>query len=220
MLARFIQWLQRHDRGYAALRRAGRTAIVLPVLLALSVEVLHNASIAIFSAFGSFALLMLVDFAGRMRNRLEAQAALSVAGAVLICLGTLASRATWSAVVLMGAVGFVVILVGVVSSVLAGAMTALLLAFILPVATQAPLSSIPDRLAGWGLAGGAAFLAVWLLWPSPSRSPLRTKAAAACRALAAQLSSDAEHLAHDGSPNAATTVPDALEPVTSLQRLF
>jgi uncharacterized membrane protein YccC len=196
MVAPFVQWLQRHDRGYAALRRAGRTAIVMPGLLALSVEVFHNASIAIFSAFGSIALLMLVDFAGRMRNRLEAQAAISVAGAVLICLGTPASRAIWSAVLLMAVAGFVVILVGVVSSVLAGATTALLLAFILPVATKAPLSAIPDRLAGWGLAAVAAFLAVWMLWPSPGASHDHT------------------------SPKATATAPNTLEPVNSLQRMF
>jgi uncharacterized membrane protein YccC len=220
MVARVVPWLQQHDRGYAALRRAGRTAIVMPALLALSVKVFHNASVALFSAFGSIALLLLVDFAGRMRSRLEAQVALSVAGAVLICIGTLGSRAIWSAVLLMAVVGFVVILLGVVSLVLAGAMTSLLLAFILPVATQAPLSAIPDRLAGWGLAAGASVLALWLLWPSPSKSALRTSAAAACRALAARLSRESEDSAHDHVAPSAASVPDGLEPVHSLQRLF
>jgi hypothetical protein len=51
MVDRFVQWLQQHDPGYAALRRAGRTAIVLPGLLALDVEVFHNATMALFSAF-------------------------------------------------------------------------------------------------------------------------------------------------------------------------
>jgi uncharacterized membrane protein YccC len=221
MVARFVQWLQQHDRGYAALRRAGRTAIVMPGLFALDVEVFHNASMALFSAFGSIALLMFVDFSGRMRNRLEAQAALSVAGAVLICLGTLASRTVWLAVLLMAVVAFVVIFLGVVSAVLVGATTALLLAFILPVATQAPLSAIPDRLAGWGLAAVAAFFAVRLLWPAPARTPLRTNAAAACRALAVRLSNSVEH-SEDGqaSRGVAPNAPDTLEPVSSLQRQF
>lgn len=69
MVTRVVQWLQQHDRGYTALRRAGRIAIVLLALLALSVNVFHNASIALFSAFGCFALLLLVDFAGWTRSR-------------------------------------------------------------------------------------------------------------------------------------------------------
>ena len=52
-------------------------------------------------------------------------------------------------------VAFAVIFSGVASSVLAGATTSLLLAFILPVSLTGPVSSIPDRLAGWGLAAGA-----------------------------------------------------------------
>ncbi len=193
----------------------------MPGLFALDVEVFHNESMAVFSAFGSIALLMFVDYSGRMRNRLEAQAALSAAGAVLICVGTLASRAVWSAVALMAVVAFIVIFLGVVSAVLAGASTALLLAFILPAATQAPLSAIPDRLAGWGLAAGAGFLAVRFLWPAPPRSPLRTNAAAACRALAAHLSSDVEKLEDDRAAlDVVPTEPDTLEPVNTLQRQF
>ena len=39
---------------------------------------------------------------------------------------------------------------GVVSSVLAGSSTSLLLAFVLPVTLRGSPSSIPDRLGGWG----------------------------------------------------------------------
>ena len=90
----------------------------------------------------------------------------------------------------MTVVGFAVIFAGVVSSVLAGATTSLLLAFILPVSLPASASAIPDRLAGWGLASVVAVLAVALLWPAPARDPLRGPAAAACRALAARLHAD------------------------------
>lgn len=182
-----LDWVHQHDRGYAALRRAGRTAIVLPGLFAIGVKVLDNPEIALFASFGSIALLLFADFTGLMRNRLEAQVALSLAGALLICVATLASRAVWSAALFMAVVGFLIVFLAVVSSVIAGATTALLLAFILPVSIAAPASAIPDRLAGWGLASGAALIAVWLLWPAPVRSPLRSKAAAACRALAASL---------------------------------
>ncbi|HEX9526256.1 MAG TPA: FUSC family protein, partial [Streptosporangiaceae bacterium] len=79
-------------------------------------------------------------------------------------------------------------------SVLAGAATALLLAFILPVSLAAPLSSVPDRLAGWGMAGGAALAAVALLWPAPARDPLRSALIIACRALGARLRSEVGYL--------------------------
>src|SRR5438105_3642661 len=123
-----VRWLGRHDPGYMALRRAGRAAILLPALFALGEKLIDNAQFATFAAFGTFAMLALVDFDGRMRDRLQAQAWLGIAGAVLVCLGTLASRNDWVAAAGMSVVAFVVLFSGVVSSVLARATTSLLLA--------------------------------------------------------------------------------------------
>jgi uncharacterized membrane protein YccC len=159
----------------------------MPAMFALGDLVIGNPTLATFAAFGSFAMLLLVDFAGPMRARLQAQAALAVTGGVFVCLGTLASRSAWLAAVAMALVAFGVLFAGVVSSVLAGATTSLLLAFILPVSLPGPISSIPDRLAGWGLASAAALLAIALLWPAPARDPVRGAAIAGCRALAARL---------------------------------
>jgi len=184
---RLWNWLTTHDRGLLALRRAGRAAIVMPVLFAFCAKVLDNGDIATYAAFGSFAMLMLVDFGGSMRDRLQAQLTLAVASAVLVCLGTLASREQWLAAAAMTLVGFGALFVGVVSSVLAGATTALLLSFILPVSLASRPGVIPDRLAGWGIATVAALLAVSLLWPAPASDPLRGRAAAACRAIATRL---------------------------------
>jgi hypothetical protein len=61
---------------------------------------------------------------------------------VFVCLATLASRTAWLAAVAMAVAGFGVIFAGVASSVLAGATTALLLAFILPVSLAAPASAV------------------------------------------------------------------------------
>ncbi len=182
-----LQWLGRRDRDLSALRRAARTAIVMPALFALGEKVIGNPALATFAAFGSFAMLLLVDFGGPMRERLQAQAALAVVGGGFVCLGTLASKSVWVAAAAMALVGFVVIFAGVVSSVLAGASTSLLLSFILSVTNAAPASAIPDRLAGWGMAAGVGLLAVALLWPAPTRDPLRAAAAGACRALSARL---------------------------------
>lgn len=196
-----LQWLSRRDSDLAALRRAGRAAIVMPAMFALGDKVIAEPVLATFAAFGSFALLLFVDFSGPLWERLQAQAALALAGALLVSLGTLASREVWLAVPAMALVGFAVLFLGVVSSVLAGAATSLLLAFILPVTIPAALSGLPERLAGWGLAAGAALVASAVLRPTPTRTALRTAATETCRALAARLRAEvALLLAEEAGP--------------------
>jgi uncharacterized membrane protein YccC len=192
-----LRWLGQRDRGFVALRRAARAAIIMPAMFALGDKVIGNPQLATFAAFGSFAMLLLVDFGGPMAERLQAQAALAVTGGVFVCLATLASQTAWLAAVAMAVVGFGVLFAGVVSSVLAGATTALLLAFILPVSLAAPPSAVPARLAGWGMAAGAALVAIALLWPAPARDRLRGAAATACRALAARVRAGLAYLLSD-----------------------
>jgi uncharacterized membrane protein YccC len=219
-----LQWLGKRDRDLAALRRAGRAAVVMPAMFAIGDKLIVNPAIATFAAFGSFAMLLLVDFGGPLRERLQAQATLAVAASVLVCLGTLVSQTTWLAAVAMALVGFGVIFAGVVSSVLAGASTSLLLAFILPVTLPGPASSIPDRLAGWGMAAGAAFLAVALLWPTPTRGPLRAAATAACRALGARLRAEIAFMLseHEGAfaHERDHAVKQSDDAVAALRRVF
>ncbi len=219
-----LQWLSQRDRDLAALRRAGRAAIVMPAMFALGDKVIENAAVATFAAFGSFAMLLLVDFGGPMRARLQAQVALSVTGCAFVCLGTLASRSVWISAVAMALIGFAVIFSGVVSSVLAGASTSLLLAFILPVTLVGPVSSVPDRVAGWGMASGAALLAIVLLWPTPTRGPLRAAAAGACRTLALRLRADVAFGMSEGEKSLAAdhdhAVAAAHEAVAAMRRVF
>jgi hypothetical protein len=92
-----LNWLSKRDRDLVALRRAARTAIVMPAAFALGDKVIANPPLATFSALGAFAMLLLVDFSGPIRVRLENQAALALASGVLVCVGTLASRAAWLA---------------------------------------------------------------------------------------------------------------------------
>ncbi|MEU9453634.1 FUSC family protein [Streptomyces sp. NPDC048277] len=188
-------WLRAHDPDLAATRRAARTALLMPALFALCGQVFHSPTMASFAAFGAFSMLLLVDFTGPMLERLRAQAGLAVAWLVLISVGTLVARPLWLAVAVTVLVGFAVLFAGVVSSVLAGSSTALLLAFVLPVASPAPLADLPARLAGAGLAAAAALPAVCLLWPRPVADPLGTPAVRACRAAAEDLRADASGLA-------------------------
>ena len=220
--SRAMTWLRSRDRNLAALRRAARAAIVMPAMFALGYEVIGNPAIATFAAFGSFAMLLLVDYGGPMRERLIAQGALGAAGAVLVCIGTAASRSTWLATLVMAVVGVGVLFAGVVSSVLASSTTALLIAFILPVTLPGPLSSIPDRVAGWGLAAGASFLAVAILWPAPARDPLRAAAAGVCRLLSARLRADVAFMLGEGitAEEREQAVAQSIEAVEGLNRLF
>ena len=96
-----MAWLRRRDPGFVVLRRATRTAIVMPAMFALGAEVIGNPMLSTFAAFGSFGMLLLVDFAGPIRARLQNQALLALTGAAFVCLGTLASRSAWLAAVAM-----------------------------------------------------------------------------------------------------------------------
>src|SRR4051812_62211 len=218
-----MKWLRDHDPGLVAVRRAARAAVVMPAMFAFADKVVGNPMLATFAAFGSFALLVLVDFGGSMGERLEAEAALAVAGGVLVCLGTLVANSTMLAVVAMTLVGFGVLFAGVISSVLAGATTSLLLAFILPVSLPGPASSIPDRLAGWGLASAGALVAITVLWPAPVRNPLRDAATDACRAFAARLRADVAHVVGGAADDAAAhdaAVERSAGAVATLDRVF
>src|ERR1700742_4396380 len=116
--AGMLDWLRKHDPRFAALRRAGRAAIVVPVMFAIGDKVIAKPTVATFAAFGSFAMLLLVDFPGPIRARLQAQLALGLACCVLITLGTLASGTAAIAAVSMAIVGFGILFAGVVSSTL------------------------------------------------------------------------------------------------------
>jgi uncharacterized membrane protein YccC len=216
MLGGLVTWLRARDPGLAATRRAARTAIVMPTLFAFCARVLHAPTVATFAAFGAFAMLLLVDFPGSTVQRLRAQVQLAVAWLVLVSLGTFASRSVWIAIAATVLVGFTVLFSGVVSSVLAGAGTSLLLAFILSVATPGPLSMLPERLAGVASAAVAAVLAVWLLWPRPWADPLAAPAARVCRAAAAQLRSEAR----DPAEVCALRMEQAATLIDELRRTF
>jgi uncharacterized membrane protein YccC len=172
------------DPGLASLKSAARAAIVMPSVFAFADKVIGNPQTAIFAAFGSFAMLVLVDFTGPMRSRFVAYLALACVGAGNIVLGTFCSRSAWLAAAAMAVVGFAILFSGVINGYFAAAATSALLTFILPVTIPVSFSEVPARLAGWGLAAAAAICAHMLLWPARPRATLRSDAARACGALA------------------------------------
>ena len=54
----------------AALKSAARAAIVIPAVFALTDKVIQQPQTSLVAAFGSFALLVLVEFGGPPRTRL------------------------------------------------------------------------------------------------------------------------------------------------------
>ncbi|HEX8859507.1 MAG TPA: FUSC family protein [Actinomycetes bacterium] len=195
-----LEWLRTRDAGLSALRRSARAAIVMPTVFAIADLVIGRPTLAIFTAFGSVAMLLFVDFTGSMRERLAAQASLVLVGAVLVTIGTLVSEVVWLAVVTTLVVAFAVLFAGVVSSVLASATTALLLGFILPLSLPGPVGSIPDRLYGWLFAGAASLVAIATMWPAPTRDQLRRSTAEACALLARRLAAEVDCVRDDFGP--------------------
>jgi len=179
-----LSQLRLSDPGLTALRSAARAAIVMPAVFAFADKVIGNPQTATFAAFGSFAMLVLVDFTGPMRSRFIAYLALAGVGAVNIVLGTLCSQNDWLAAGAMAVVGFTILFSGAINGYFAAAATSALLTFILPVTIPAPLSEVPARLGGWGLAAAAGIVAHFLLWPARPRAGLRREASAAAAALA------------------------------------
>jgi uncharacterized membrane protein YccC len=181
-----------------ALRRAARAAIVITGVFAFADKVIGNPTTALFAAFGSFALLVLAQFSGPPRVRSLAYLALGCVGAVFITLGTLCSRSPWLAAAAMAVVGFGTLFSGVLGGYFAAGVPAALLSFVLPATVPAANSAIPDRLAGWGLATGAAICAVMLLWPPRHGDDLQPEAADAVRSVADVVDADAGEQAERG----------------------
>jgi hypothetical protein len=146
-----------------SLKAAARAAIVMPAVFGFADGVIGDPNTTLFSAFGSFAFLVLADFGGPWRTRLVAYLSLAAAGAILITVGTLCSETPWLAVAAMGVFGFVILFSGAISGYFAAGGFAALLLFILPVAIPSSASAIPERLEGWALAAAVGICAVMLI---------------------------------------------------------
>jgi uncharacterized membrane protein YccC len=171
----------------------------MPAVFAIADLVIDDPGVATFAAFGSFAMLVLVEFDGPRRSRLAAYVALAGVGVANIVVGTFCSRSALLAAVAMAGVAFVILFSGVINGYFAAAGTAAMLTFILAATIPAPFSAVGARLEGWALAAAAGIVAQMVLWPLPPQSPLRESAARACNALAdlasAMLGGDQEEVA-------------------------
>jgi Fusaric acid resistance protein-like len=211
-----LSWYHAHDPAGNGWHRGVRVAVLVPAVFAFTFEVIGNPQIALFAAFGVVALLLFVDFPGNRAARLASYVMLALAGVVLITLGTLCSRNEAVAVISMGVVAFLVLFSGILSSALAAAGRAALLLFILPVNLPVPISQIPPRLAGWGIAAGVAIPVAILVWPPKEYGNIRRFAAEVCAGIERVITNRA---AGGGSPGDADCAAMS-ESLEALRRAF
>ncbi|MGK2881755.1 MAG: FUSC family protein [Mycobacterium sp.] len=189
LVRRGIEHVTSRDPERDALRRAVRAAIVVPAAAAFGFTVWGGAQTPLFTFFGSFALLVLVDFPGNRQLRAGAYLGLGVNGAILITLGTLVSPIPPLAVALMFVLGVTVTFAGVLSETFAAGQRATLLTFVLPACT--PQGPIDERLLGWATALAICVPAALFLLPPRHHDDLRRHAAAVCTELADRLDGSA-----------------------------
>ena len=151
-------------RHLAALVRAARTTLVVPILFTAAFVLIGQPEMAGFAVFGTFAHLLLVEYDPRGRARCPEAGLLTGAGAIAILAGALLSANMWLAVggaVLAGCLTELSVLRG---GRLAAVRTAVLLAFVLSVAAPTSPTSVAPYLAGWLLAGAVAQPVLLWLW--------------------------------------------------------
>ncbi|HEY8301091.1 MAG TPA: FUSC family protein [Jatrophihabitans sp.] len=189
-----LPWLRRridaHDPKLSATKRALRATLVVPINFAIGSQLIGNAQVATFAAFGSFALLLFASFPGTRATRFGAYAALGLAGIVLITVGSLTASPDWLAVVAMAVISFGVLFAGVVSSVINAGVQAALLSFILAVLLPGGRAYIPDRLLGWLIALVVSVPVALFVWPPADQDVLRQRAAQLCRSIGGMLHLD------------------------------
>jgi uncharacterized membrane protein YccC len=167
--------------------RAVRATLVIPGLFALCLEGFHNVQMATFAAFGGFATLVLVTFAGSRRDKLVAHAALAVAGSVLLTIGTAVNSSVVLAALVTVPVTFAIFFAGIAGPNAASGTIAALLPYVLPASSPGTISMVPDRLAGWWLASVVGTAAVLVLSPPAGGSNLGRALSKLAHALADEL---------------------------------
>ncbi|MCU1494735.1 MAG: hypothetical protein JWO62_2499 [Acidimicrobiaceae bacterium] len=194
----------------AVSRRSVRAAIVIPALFAFADQVVANPNTATFASLGGFAMLLLADFGGPIRERFVAYCTLAITGAAFIVIGTLCARTTWLAVLAAAVIGGGVLFAGILSGYAAKGSLAALLILVLPLTIPAGPSAIGPRLEGWALAAVVGTLSVFLLWREPPQAGLGSLAARALEALGRDLESQLD-LAPAPTGDAAVASAGALE---------
>src|SRR4029453_5015703 len=159
-----MEALNAHQKRLAGLARAVRSAVVVPSLFALGLLGIKQPEGAGFAVFGTFAHLVMVNYDPAGRARSAQSAMLTLLGAIMVSLGTLASANVWLAVGGTMAVGFLTEFPTVARSRIAGLRRGLVLAFMVGVACPGSANPVFSPLAGRVLARLVAPPVLLLFW--------------------------------------------------------
>jgi PPE-repeat protein len=159
-----MKTLTRHEKRLAGLARAARAAIVVPSLFALAFLVIGQPEMAGFAVFGTFAHQVMVRYDPEGMARFTQSATLTLLGAIMLSLGTLASTNIWLTVTGAAIVGFLSEIPGLAGGRIRVIRGALVLTFLLAVVVPAPAPYLFSYLAGWLMAGVIAQPALPLIW--------------------------------------------------------
>lgn len=176
MLQSLRKALLANDPRGRALGRGLRVALVVPVTMAVLLQIPWVSQGALMGAFASLALLVFADFGGPLRQRFTANIVTTLAGVPLLVLGAYAGQNVWTSVAAMALVAMVIGLLGVLRGLIAAAQSVLLLATVLAITASTPALLGPD-LVCWLVGGLAAALSAVLLWPTHSKRPIRRRVA-------------------------------------------
>ena len=172
MLTKAREWLKSKDPSRRALRRGTRVALVVPLTLAVLLQIPWVEQGALMGAFACLALLVFADFGGPLNQRFFAYLVTTAAGIPLILLGAFAGQHRWTSIVAMAVVAMVVGMLAVLRGLIGAAQSVLLLATVLALTASTPAVVLPD-IASWTLGGLAAGLAAVFLWPAHPNLPIR-----------------------------------------------
>jgi len=173
-----------HDPGHFQLRVAARALILVPTLFAAFDAAGHERE-ALFAAFASFSLVVFADFGGPTGPRARAYVITTIAGGVLVTLGTLCGVSVWIATPGMVLVAAVVLFASGAGGYFTPAASPLVLSFVLAVCVPGGAADLAPRLTGWFAGCVAATIAGIALWPKHSQFDLRRLYADAAEAVAA-----------------------------------
>ncbi|SEB64352.1 FUSC family protein [Streptomyces sp. TLI_105] len=185
----------------AAARRALRVTIAATAGFYVLLHGFDSAVGATYALFGAIAMAGLSHLPGSGRQRAVLLVDVVPVCWVLITLGTYLSVRTWSAVVGMLVVGFVLAFMAVGGPRFAGAATGLQLMYILPSFPPYDPGSLGERLAGATFGLVLLTLAEMTLLPEPAALPYRERAARAA---------DGAARCADRLRSAPYTLPDAM----------
>ncbi|MFF9851455.1 FUSC family protein [Streptomyces litmocidini] len=178
-------FLRRPSPAYrAAARRALRVTIAASTGFYVLLHGFDSAVGATYALFGAVAMAGLSHLPGSGRQRAALLVGVVPVCWVLITLGTYLSVRTWSAVVGMLVVGFVLAFMAVGGPRFAGAATGLQLMYILPSFPPYDPGSLGERLAGATFGLALLTVAETTLLPEPTALPYRERAARAAEGAA------------------------------------